>query len=172
MGSNPSNFKGDKLPVEKVSWNDCQTFIEKLNSLTAGKRPAGRSFRLPTEAEWEYTARGGSKSRGYTYAGSNTIDDVAWYEGNCGSKTHDVAGKSADELGLYDMSGNVYEWCADWFEYYPSSPQTNPTGPLGGYARIIRGGGWFDEAVFCRAAYRFGRKPTNSGDNLGLRLAL
>ena len=172
MGSNPSNWSGARLPVEQVSWNDCQTFIEKLNSLTAGKRPAGRSFRLPTEAEWEYAARGGSKSKGYTYAGSNTIGDVAWYDGNSGSQTHDVAGKAANELGLYDMSGNVWEWCADWYGSYPSSPQTNPTGASGGSDRVDRGGGWDDDATLCRTANRNGNSPTGRGYDLGLRLAL
>ena len=172
MGSNPSYFKGDKLPVEQVSWEDCQTFIEKLNSLTAGKRPAGRSFRLSTEAEWEYAAKGGNKSKGYTFAGSNNIDDVAWYTGNSSNKTHEVAGKSANELGLYDMSGNVWEWCQDWKGDYPSTTQTNPTGPSSGSERVRRGGSWFSNATNCRSAFRYGGRPTYGHDSLGLRLAL
>ena len=114
MGSNPSNFKGSNLPVEEVSWND------------------GQKFRLPTEAEWEYAARGGAKSRGYKYSGSNNIGDVAWYIDNSGFKTHSVKTKSPNELGLYDMSGNVWEWCQDWYDSYGSSAQTNPTGASSG----------------------------------------
>ncbi|MBQ7951520.1 MAG: SUMF1/EgtB/PvdO family nonheme iron enzyme [Alistipes sp.] len=136
MGSNPSSFKGDNLPVENVSWNDIQKFIQKLNTQT------GKEFRLPTEAEWEYAARGGSKSRGYKYSGSNNIGDVAWYSGNSGSKTHPVGQKQPNELGIYDMSGNVWEWCSDWYGSYSSSSQTNPKGPNSGDYRVLRGGDW------------------------------
>ena len=136
MGSNPSSFKGDNLPVENVSWNDIQKFIQKLNAQT------GKEFRLPTEAEWEYAARGGSKSRGYKYSGSNNIGDVAWYSGNSGSKTHPVGQKQPNELGIYDMSGNVWEWCSDWYGSYSSSSQTNPKGPNSGDYRVLRGGDW------------------------------
>ena len=115
MGTNPSNFKGDSNPVEKVSWNDCQEFIRKLNSLT------GRTFRLPTEAEWECAARGGNQSKGYKYSGSNKIKDVAWYDGNSKDKTHAVKTKPSNELGLYDMSGNVNEWCWDLYGAYDGS---------------------------------------------------
>lgn len=134
MGSNPSEFKGDNWPVESVSWNDCQAFIRKLNALT------GQNFRLPTEAEWEFACRGGNNSRGYKYSGSNYIDNVAWYDGNSGDKTHPVATKSPNELGIYDMSGNVWEWCADWYGDYSSGRQTNPKGPYGGSYRVSRGG--------------------------------
>jgi formylglycine-generating enzyme required for sulfatase activity len=166
MGSNPSYFKGSNKPVEYVSWNDCQTFISRLNSLT------GKNFRLPTEAEWEYAARGGQKSKGYKYAGSNTLSDVAWYSDNSSSTTHDVKGKQANELGLYDMSGNVYEWCQDWFGTYSSSAQTNPTGPASGSYRVRRGGGWSTDARFCRVSYRDCSTPTYYRNRLGLRLAL
>ena len=168
MGSNPSNFKGAKLPVECVSWNDCQTFIEKLNQLT------GKKFRLPTEAEWEYAARGGKNSKGYKYAGSNTIDDVAWYTNNSGSQTHEVATKSPNELGLYDMSGNVWEWCQDWYgsSYYSNSPQTNPTGPSSGSSRVLRGGSWDLYARYCRVSIRGISSPGNRIYYYGLRLAM
>ena len=166
MGSNPSYFKGDNLPVEKVSWNDCQEFISKLNSLT------GRKFRLPTEAEWEYAARGGKKSRGYQYSGSNSISDVAWYDGNSGSKPHPVGTKQANELGIYDMSGNVYEWCSDWYGSYSSSSQTNPTGADSGSFRVFRGGGWGIYARGCRLSYRYIFTPDDRRSYLGLRLAL
>ena len=166
MGSNPSSFKGDQRPVESVSWNDCQEFIKKLNALT------GRNFRLPTEAEWEYAARGGNKSKGYKYAGSNTIDDVAWYDDNSNDKTHPVKGKQANELGLYDMSGNVWEWCSDWFGDYSSSAQTNPTGPATGSDRVGRGGSWYCNAGICRVSIRNYFTPGNGNYYLGLRLAL
>ena len=166
MGNNPSHFKGDNLPVEKVSWNDCQEFISKLNSLT------GRKFRLPTEAEWEYAARGGKKSRGYQYSGSRKISDVAWYDGNSGSKTHPVGTKQANELGIYDMSGNVYEWCQDWHGSYSSSSQTNPTGSDSGSSRVIRGGCWRSYALNCRLSFRFNITPDDYLYNLGLRLVL
>ena len=166
IGSNPSNFKGDNLPVETVNWNDCQEFISKLNSLT------GRKFRLPTEAEWEYAARGGKKSRGYQYSGSRKISDVAWYEGNSRSKTHPVGRKQANELGIYDMSGNVWEWCSDWYGSYSSSSQTNPMGSDSGAKRVRRGGSWCHIARICRSSYRSGDAPDCRGLYLGLRLAL
>ena len=166
MGSNPSYFSGTNLPVEKVSWNDCQTFISKLNNLT------GKNFRLPTEAEWEYVARGGNKSKGYKYAGSNTFGDVAWYYGNSSSMTHPVKQKLPNELGLYDMSGNVWEWCQDWYGSYSSSAQTNPTGSTSGSYRVLRGGSWISDARDCRVSSRGNTTPTNTYNFLGLRLAL
>lgn len=163
MGENPSYFKGNnQRPVEQVSWEDCQEFIEKLNKLT------GKSFRLPTEAEWEFAARGGNKSRGYKYSGSNTVGSVAWYGGNSGSKTHAVATK----LGLYDMSGNVWEWCSDWEGAYQSSSQTNPKGPSEGGYRVLRGGCWIGFAGSVRVSYRSGSAPSFRSGNYGLRLAL
>ena len=167
MGSNPSNFKGDNLPVEQVSWKDCQKFIKKLNQLT------GEHFRLPTEAEWEFAAKGGRQSKGYTYSGSNNLYDVAWYTDNSGNKTHPVGYKQPNELGIYDMSGNVWEWCQDWFGFYSSSAQTNPTGPTSGYGRIIRGGCCFnDDATYCRTANRNSNlEPSVTSSHVGLRLA-
>ena len=166
MGSNPSKYKGDNLPVERVSWNDCQEFISKLNSLT------GRKFRLPTEAEWEYAAHGGKKSRGYQYSGNSNISDVAWYDGNSGSKPHPVGTKQANELGIYDMSGNVWEWCSDWYSSYSSSSQTNPTGSDSGSYRVRRGCCWYYDARICRSSFRGYCTPDIRCFDLGLRLVL
>ncbi len=166
-GGNPSKNKGnDNLPVEQVSWNDVQTFINTLNGKT------GKRYRLPTEAEWEYAARGGGKSGGYKYSGGNNIDDVAWYKDNSGKSTHPAGAKSPNELGIYDMSGNVYEWASDWFGGYSSTAQTNPAGPASGSNRVIRGGGWFLDARRCRVSYRYYNHPDGSYNDLGFRLAL
>ena len=167
MGSNPSysGFVGAKNPVNGVTWNDCQEFILKLNRLTGG------SFRLPTEAEWEYAARGGNKSRGYKYSGSDYLGSVAWYESNCVGKVHPVGSKSANELGLYDMSGNVWEWCSDWYGSYSSSPETNPTGASSGSERVFRGGSFYYGESYCRSAYRGSNDPTYRPNPYGFRLA-
>ena len=169
MGSNPSSFTGNsQRPVECVSWDDCQTFISRLNSKT------GMNFRLPTEAEWEYAARGGNRSNKTQYSGSSNIDNVAWYDSNSGSTTHPVKGKSPNELGLYDMSGNVWEWCSDWYssDYYSNSPHNNPQGPSSGSYRVLRGGGWSLNARFCRVAIRNYFGPDYRNFHYGLRLAL
>ena len=166
MGSNPSGFKGDNLPVEEVSWNECQDFISKLNAMT------GKRFRLPTEAEWEYAARDGNKSRGYQYSGSNTLGDVAWYSGNSSSRTHAVGTKQPNELGIYDMAGNVWEWCQDWYGSYSSSPQTNPTGAVYELYPVYRGGSWNSSARDCRTSYREYFTPVFRNIDLGLRLVL
>ena len=166
MGSNPSGFKGADLPVECVSWDDCQEFIQKLNSLT------GRNFRLPTEAEWEFACRGGNNSRGYKYSGRNKLGSVAWYNGNSGGKTHPVGTKTPNELGIYDMSGSVWEWCNDWYGSYTANSQANPTGPQSGSGRVRRGGSWFNDARSCRSSNRNGNYPPDRCNFLGLRLAL
>ena len=208
MKDNPSEFEGDQNPVENVSWNDCQKFIRDLNSLT------GQHFRLPTEAEWEFAARGGNKSEHYKYSGSNNIDEVAWYLQNSGDeylsatddnwnidwdkvsnnycRPHPVGTKQANELGLYDMSGNVWEWCEDLYngDYYSHSPQTNPKGPNQGVRdasdlflfihfsvteshHVIRGGSWCDNARYCRVSNRnYGDTPGDVDGTLGFRLAL
>ena len=166
MGSNPSRFEGSDLPVVGVSWNDCQEFIQKLNRLT------GRNFRLPTEAEWEFACRGGNNSRGYKYSGSNNLGSVAWYNGNSGGKTRPVGTKAPNELGIYDMSGNVSEWCSDLYANYTSYSQTNPTGPQSGSDRVYRGGSWGNSTGYCRSSFRFCRFPADRNNNLGLRLAL
>jgi formylglycine-generating enzyme required for sulfatase activity len=163
MGNNPSEFKGAKNPVERVSWNDAQEFIKRLNKMT------GMQFRLPTEAEWEYAARGGNKSQGYNYSGGN-IFDVAWAETN---STHMVGTKRPNELGIYDMSGNVSEWCSDWFGKYKSSTQTNPVGPSSGTKRVMRGGDYQEWASFyCTVSYRYSEDPNKSSRGSGFRLVL
>ena len=167
MGNNPSCHSGyPQRPVERVSWNDCQEFIKKLNQLT------GNNFRLPTEAEWEYAARGGNKSLDYKYSGSDIVGVVAWYDGNSSSRTHDVKTKQANELGIYDMSGNVYEWCQDWYGNYSSNSQINPTGLTSGSSRVYRGGSWGDFAWDCRVSNRSYGYPGRRNFNLGLRLSL
>ncbi len=167
MGSNPGSFTGNlQRPVAEVSWNDCQTFINKLNQMT------GMSFRLPTEAEWEYAARGGNRSRGYKYAGSNTLGDVAWCVSNSGQATHPVATKAPNELGLYDMSGNVREWCQDLYGSYSSDAQTNPTGPASGSLRVYRGGCYCFSTSYCRVSFRYYHTPSYTDSSFGLRLAL
>ncbi len=166
MGNNPSGRKDCMdCPVTAVGWDDVQTFIKKLNTLS------GNNYRLPTEAEWEYAARGGTKSRGFEYAGSNAINAVAWTSANSGSTTHPVGQKEANELGLYDMSGNVFEWCNDWYDenYYGKSPVNNPKGPATGPHRVIRGGNWASEPAISRVAYRI---PVQVGYGaMGFRLA-
>ena len=164
MGDNPSYFVGDDRPVERVCYHDCLDFIKKLNQLT------GQKFRLPTEAEWEFACRGGNNSRGYKYSGSNNLGSVAWYDGNSGDKTHPVGTKAPNELGIYDMSGNVWEWCGDWYANYTSNSQTNPKGPQSGADRVLRGGGWRSYVWYCCSSFRYGI-PTARYD-LGLRLAL
>ena len=170
VGSNPSNFIGAKLPVERVTWANCQTFVTKLSELT------GRTFKLPSEAQWEYAARGGQKSQGYVYPGSNSVNEVAWYSSNSSSKTHEVGQKLPNELGIYDMGGNVAEWCQDWYgsSYYSSSPENNPTGPTSGSNRVERGGGYSANygAGFCRVSCRGSRTPTFSNKDLGFRVVL
>lgn len=159
MGSNPSDFRGENLPVDNVSWFDCQEFVERLSRMT------GRIFRLPTEAEWKYAARGGNKSRGYKYSGSDDGYRVAWYWENSGSRTHPVAQKLDNELGIFDMSGNVWEWCADiWSDSYNQ--------PRDSSDRDVRGGSWRGAAADCRVAYRGTHPSRRGGFHVGLRLAL
>ncbi len=166
MGNNPSMNKGLNLPVECVRWDDCQEFINKLNNMT------GREFRLPTEAEWEYAARGGKKSKGYQYSGSDDVYDVAWYETNVKEKSHPVGTKAPNELGIYDMAGNVAEWCQDKFGNYKNSPQTNPTGTQKGKNRVTRGGSWFDIPRYCRSSCRYSYPPNEGRSFVGLRLVI
>ena len=188
MGTNPSHFKNNpRRPVECVTWKDCQNFIKKLNEMT------GQNFRLPTEAEWEFAARGGVKSKGYKFSGSDKLTEVAWMWQNSGiaflfrpddegdfealernhCKPHAVATKKPNELGIYDMCGNVWEWCQDWFGEYESTPQTNPTGPASGENYVTRGGAWSNDEDFCRPTFRQDFDMPEEDDTVqGLRLAL
>lgn len=170
MEFNPSHHTGANLPVEQVNWFDCQNFIVKLNELT------GESFRLPTEAEWEYAARGGQKSCGFIYSGSDMIDSVAWYSGTTnGESTMPVKMKLPNELGLYDMSGNVWEWCSDWYDGYNDVAQSNPQGPLNGSSRVLRGGSYSNNSLnekACRVSRRNASKPDRRGDGRGFRIVL
>lgn len=164
--NNPSHFLGNKKPVENVSWNDCQTFISKLNAET------GLKFRLPTEAEWEFAARGGNKSRRCQYSGGNNASDVAWHSKNSKAQTHDVMTKEPNELGLYDMSGNVWEWCNDWYDAYKTNSKSNPKGCANGSRRVRRGGSLDTEVRKCRSSYRSSSEPDAAFIDLGFRLAL
>ncbi len=166
MGSNPSEFKGANRPVERVSWDDCQKFIRKLNKMT------GKSFRLPTEAEWEFAARGGNKSDGYQYSGSDDINDVAWYWKNSNKETHDVGLKSPNELGLYDMSGNVWEWCGDLYDDNISSSKKNPGRRSSSSYRVNRGGGCDSIARSCGVLNNGNDDHGSRYNNIGFRLAL
>ena len=171
MGSNPSTFKGDKLPVENVTWAECQTFVAKLSQMT------GYNFRLPTEAEWEYAAKGGHRSKGYKYAGSDNLEEVAWTENNSGNQTHNIATKLPNELGIYDMSGNVYERCQDWYGPYSAEAQVNPTGPASGTWHSARGGGYQKQSGstsegVCRVINRGYGRPVTRQSQTGLRLAM
>ena len=164
MGSNPSHFKNSRgnFPVENVSWNDVQIFIKKLNEIT------GQQFRLPFESEWEYAARGGKKSRDKKYAGSDDIDEVAWYKDNAGGTTHAVASKKANELGIYDMSGNVWEWCEDWYGNYGEKELINPQGAVNGDKIVMRGDSWYNAES--RVSFRRGYMPNTQGPDYGFRL--
>ena len=164
MGKNPSHFTGSNYPVEFISWSDIQLFIKRLNATT------GKNYRLPTEAEWEYAARGGKLSKGYKYSGGNDADIVAWYSGDSNKKTHPVGTKEPNELGIYDMSGNVIEYCQDWYDTYPGDALNNPVGPESGTWRIIRGGAFGTEENYCRIPFRTAVSPNNYFIDLGFRL--
>lgn len=166
LNPDPSYFRGNNLPVEQVSWDDIQLWISYLN-----EKGGTTTYRLPSEAEWEYAAHGGNKSQGYTYSGSNTLDLVAWYYDNSSSTTHTVGTKTGNELGIYDMSGNVWEWCQDWYGSYSSASQTNPTGPSSGSYRVLRGGSWYYDGSSCRVANRYSNYPNYRYSSFGFRLS-
>jgi formylglycine-generating enzyme required for sulfatase activity len=169
MGSNPSGFKGSHRPVEQVSWEEAVEYCRKLTAKqrAEGILPEGWEWRLPTEAEWEYAARAGTT--GARYRG---LDTTAWLGGNSLCQTHPVKQKTANAWGLYDMIGNVAEWCSDWYGYYPIGSMTDPTGPNSGSFRVLRGGSWNDVAWFAHSALRFKRVPGSRNNNLGFRPAL
>lgn len=166
MGENPSAYLGDKYPVESISWNKVQEFITILNEKT------GLFYRLPTESEWEYAALGGNKSKGTIYSGDSFIFNVGWYYSNSDHTTHAVGDKDANELFLHDMTGNVGEWCQDYFGYYPSSEESDPSGPTTGAKRIVRGGSWNNSYKECRIKYRDRLMPDEANDNIGFRLVI
>ncbi len=166
MGENPENLPSSMLhPVEKVSWEDCQYFVSKINELT------GETFHLPTEAQWEFAARGGIYGHGQLYSGGNTIDEVAWYAFNASGVPHPVKTKAPNELGIYDLSGNVWEWCSDWYGPYSSSSQVDPVGPASGSHRVVRGASWLNSDLSCRVAKRGHDDPVNRSPCGGFRLA-
>jgi len=169
MGNDPGYFKNcPPCPVENISWDDAIRFVKRLNELT------GKHYRLPTEAEWEYAAKGGNETAHRQYSGSNILNDVAWYNGNSGRKTHPIGTKMPNELGIYDMTGNVWEWCNDWYgeTYYASSPADNPQGPAKGELHVLRGGSWFDFDLECRTTYRFRPLKDYRKYIIGFRLAM
>ena len=173
MGSNPSKFQGDpKRPVEQVSWDDAVEFCRRLSELP-GEKAAKRRYGLPTEAQWEYACRAGTTTRWYSGDDEARLGDVAWFNRNAGGQTHPVGQKRANAWGLYDMHGNVWEWCQDWYDedYYAKSPTDDPAGPPGGSYRVVRGGGWDYPAWYCRSAYRNNFGPGYRYYGLGFRVS-
>ncbi len=184
MSKNPSQWKGEELPVENVSWHDAVEFCNRLSDyegLTRCYSGSGNDivcnwkangYRLPTEAEWEFAARGGVKSRGFKYSGSNNIDEVAWYDGNSGARTQYVGTRNGNELKIHDMSGNVWEWCWDWYDvfYYKSSEKVDPEGMDIGWERCLRGGSWYYNAGLCEVSFRSYRAPGHRYNNIGFRV--
>ena len=162
----PLRGVGANYPMYYVSWDDCQAFVEKLSGLT------GKKFRLPTEAEWEFAARGGKMAKGDKYAGSKHMGLAGWYYMNSASTSHPVKEKAANELGLYDMSGNVWEWCSDWYARYDRALQTDPQGPATGVERVLRGGGWAYYASRCRVSFRYKFDPEHSNSSYGFRIVM
>jgi formylglycine-generating enzyme required for sulfatase activity len=169
MDASPSTFEGNKNPVEGVSWDDCQEFLKKLDEKFA---PLGLKFRLPTEAQWEFVCRAGTATQYSFGKDESDLGDYAWFARNSEKKTHPVGEKKANAWGLYDVHGNVWEWCADWYDkdYYGKSPGSDPAGPATGTQRVMRGGSWFSYAPFCRSAVRMSAERDARSDNVGLRV--
>ena len=163
---------GDEYPAYYVSYDDCKDFITALNAKLSDQLPEGVSFRLPTEAEWEFAAKGGSQTHGYMFAGSDSINDVGWYRDNSNLDIHKVALKAPNELGLYDMTGNLEEWCLDVYDSYSKYEQTNPTGPNSGYRRVVRGGNYCLNPNQCTNTYRNTDSDLTREHLNGMRLAL
>ena len=171
VGHNPSRFRGRQLPVEMVNWLDAISFCKKLSELPE-ENAAGREYRLPTESEWEYSCRARSGAA-YSFGdAAELLGDYSWFDGNAERQTHPVGQKRANRWGLYDMHGNVCEWCQDWYEFYPSIKEIDPTGPIGGSLRVRRGGSWRHDAKFCGAAYRYASEPQSRSPDCGFRVAL
>jgi len=168
------NGAGDEYPMYYVNYGECVDFCAKLNKLLSKQLPKGCKFTIPTEAQWEYAARGGNKSAGFLYSGSSDINEVAWYEDNSNENTHRTGRKNENELGIFDMSGNVYEWCQDWYNdlYYYNSPSVNPKGPDTGAGRVLRGGSWKCKPQHCRVSFRHCTSPSNRSYDVGFRLVL
>jgi formylglycine-generating enzyme required for sulfatase activity len=168
------NGEGDDFPIYYVNYVECEEFCSKLNQLLSKQLPKGYIFIFFTDAQWEYAARGGKKSQGYIYSGSSTIDEISWYADNSDRKTHKTGMKAPNELGIFDMCGNVQEWCKDWYFdfYYDSSPNVNPKGPKNGKGRVLRGGGWNSISQHCRVSFRHCTSPSNRSYDVGFRLAL
>jgi formylglycine-generating enzyme required for sulfatase activity len=168
------NGEGNDFPVYYVNYAECEEFCSQLNKLFSKQLPKGYKFCLPTEAQWEYAARGGNQSRSYCYSGSTNIDEIGWYADNSGSTTHKIGMRKPNELGIFDMSGNVFEWCRDWYNdlYYFNSPSINPTGPDTGRGRVLRGGSWICKLEYCRVSFRHCTSPSNRSFDVGVRLAL
>ena len=168
------NGEGDEYPMYLINYGECVEYCNKLNKLLSKQLPNGYKFTLPTEAQWEYAARGGNRSEGNQFSGSNSMDEVAWFVENSNRKTHKVGTKKANELGIFDFSGNVSEWCRDWYNdlYYTNSPSVNPKGPNSGTCRVLRGGSWNGKAVQCRNSFRHCTSPSNRSSDVGFRLVL
>ena len=168
------NGEGEEHSMYYVNYGECVDFCTKLNTLLSKQLPKGAKFTIPTEAQWEYAARGGNKSEGFMYSGSNNIDEVAWYESNSNGNTHKTCRKKENELGIFDMCGNVYEWCQDWYNdlYYFNSPSVNPKGPDTGSGRVLRGGSWNCKPQQCRVSFRHCTSPSNRSFDVGFRVVL